>query len=93
MPPDVVADSGWPAIHAATLLVPDCTTTCTGYKHVIDFCIVSSMLRPFLPISHMHMPWGPHVGLKVVLEMVPKDVAVRSVVEPLPLPMQAFNEN
>ena len=31
--------------------------------------------------------------MKVVLEMVPTDVAVRSVVEPLALPMKVFNEN
>ena len=93
MAPEQMQLSGWPASLAAQLLVPDCDSTCKGSKHVLDYCIASTVLLPFLQIKVEEVPWGPHVGLDVQLVMFPTDTFVRKLVEPLPLPMQKFNEN
>ena len=60
---------------------------------MLDFCVASTVLLPFLKIKVEEVPWGPHVGLDVQLVMFPTDTFVRKLVEPLPLPMQKFNEN
>ena len=59
-------------------------------RHTLGSRIVSSMLNPFLSIDHRHVPWGPHIGLKV-LQMIPSETKVRKCVESLALPT-AFNQ-
>jgi len=43
-----------------------------------------------LVMQVVHAPWSPHVALHVQLTMVPRATMVRSIVEPLPLPMEEF---
>ena len=94
MEPQEVCTSGWPALHAASVIAPaDCSETCTGSRKVIDFCIVSNSIHPFFTLTSVEVPWNPHCGLKGCLEMCPTKTFVRKFVEPLPLPMQTFHEN
>lgn len=92
MSPDTFEASGWLGLHSSSLLVPDVDTTCKGSKHILDFCVVSTCLRSFFSIEPATVPWGPHIGLKVSLHMYPSLTMVKSLVEPLPLPMRKFHE-
>ena len=92
MAPEHIQASRWHYSLSAQLLIPDCPTTCKGSKNVLDYCVASSVLMPFLQIGVEHVPWGPHVGLSVCLTMFPTATFVRKLIEPLPLPMATFHE-
>ena len=90
--PEVLEASGWLNEHSANMSIPNVPSTCKGSSKVIDFCIVSRIIAPFFTLEVVHVPWGPHVGLKVCLEQYPTKTFVRKFVEPLPLPMDSFHE-
>ena len=93
MEPEHIMASGWPNEHAASLLVPSVSSTCKGSNKVIDFCIVSASIFSFCSIEPVVVPWGPHIGLHVQVSMSPANTLVRSLVEPLALPMDTFHAN
>ena len=92
MEPGHIRASGFLDEHASVLLVPNVDSTCVGSPHVFDYCITSATLLPMLAIHVVQAPWSPHVALHVQLAMVPRATMVRSIVEPLPLPMEEFAE-
>eukprot|EP00959_Pyramimonas_sp_CCMP1952_P286317 5986958-Pyramimonas_sp.AAC.1 len=76
--PEELARSGWLLTLKARILTPEgVNITCTtGEGRMLDYVVVPDSFRPFLkrvmPIQKL--PWGPHVGLNILVVARPAAV-------------------
>ena len=61
-------------------------------KKVIDYCVASVCLDPIIKgIEAVPVPWGPHIGLELLVSASPRKVLVNKLIEPIALPMVDFH--
>ncbi len=82
--PEEVLQSGWPhLIHAEPLTPWGTTSTCSNGARLIDFCLISPVLRPLLALLPDHeAPWTPHTGLLLAIKANPVELQIRKLSSP-----------
>ncbi|CAK0889237.1 unnamed protein product, partial [Prorocentrum cordatum] len=91
--PEELARSGWPLTLKARILTPEgVNITCTSGKvRMLDYVVVPDSFRPFLKrvMPVQKLPWGPRIGLDILVTARPAAVMSRAPVLPVPLDVPA----
>ncbi|CAK0907479.1 unnamed protein product, partial [Prorocentrum cordatum] len=91
--PEELARSGWLLTLKAWIMTPEgVNITCTSGKgRMLDYVVVPDSFRPFLkrvmPIQKL--PWGPRIGLDILVTARPAAVMLRAPVRPVSLEVPA----
>ncbi|CAK0822456.1 unnamed protein product, partial [Prorocentrum cordatum] len=91
--PEELARSGWLLTLKARILTPEgVNITCaSGKGRMLDCVVVPDSFRPFpkraKPVQKL--PWGPHIGLNILVTARPAAVMPRVPVLPVPLEVPA----
>lgn len=82
MEPSELVDSGWPAPVGSAVVAPEgAPLTCIVGGREIDYFVVSHRARTFIQGTDTRaVPWGPHVGVTLVLRGKPWYVLTREFV-------------
>ncbi|CAK0870501.1 unnamed protein product [Prorocentrum cordatum] len=87
--PTEMAKSGWlDALRARAVTPEGVEVSCTSGKgRMIDYAVVPDSFRPFLSqvLPVQNLPWGPHIGLNILIRSRPASVFLRVPVLPVPL--------
>eukprot|EP00959_Pyramimonas_sp_CCMP1952_P184339 3854828-Pyramimonas_sp.AAC.1 len=69
--PAEMAKSGWLDVLRARVVTPEgVEVSCTSGKgRMIDYAVVPDSFRPFLSqvMPVQNLPWGPHIGLNILI--------------------------
>ncbi|CAK0816536.1 unnamed protein product, partial [Prorocentrum cordatum] len=87
--PAEMAKSGWlDVLRARVVTTEGVEVSCTSGKgRMIDYAVVPDSFRPFLSqvLPVQNLPWGPHIGLNILIRSRPASVFLRVPVLPVPL--------